>query len=106
MTRERANPSGGPQTLFFSVRAAHIATRYESRFGRGYLAHGGNRVVRRGDPRRIIFGANENKIVVHNLAPNAAEAFAHKLQFLNFVVNENDVAFAAFADLERLPGAD
>ena len=58
------------------------------------------------DPRRIIFGANKNKVIVHDLAPDAAEAVLHKLQFPCFVVHEHDVTFAELADLERLPGAD
>ena len=60
----------------------------------------------RSDPRRIVSGADKNEVVVHDLAPNAAEAVAHKLQFPGFVMHQHDVAFAAFADLERLPGAD
>src|SRR6516165_7028906 len=51
-------------------------------------------------------GPDKHKVIVHDHAPNTAEAVVHELQFPCFVMHEHDVAFAAFANRERLPRAN
>jgi hypothetical protein len=58
--------------------------------------------VSHGSPRDHIW-ANQNEVIVHNLAPNRAETTLHKLQFPCFVVHEHNVTFADLAILGACP---
>src|SRR5947199_201675 len=60
-----------------------------SRFTVGYLA-----------------GSDQDEVVVHDLAPVDAEAGLDEFQLGRGVMDEHDVAIAALADLQRLPGAE
>ena len=59
-----------------------------------------------GNPRGVVWGTDDDEVVVHHRPPLGAEPLLHKGQFRRGAVGQHDVDFAAFAQLQRRPGAD
>ena len=53
-----------------------------------------------------LFGPDQDEVVIHDLAAVDAEAVLDKGKLCWPVVDEDDIAVAALADLECLSGAD
>ena len=63
-------------------------------------------VLRALDMRRVAARSDQDEIVVHHLTPVNAETTRDKVQLCRLIVDENDIAVAALADLQGLAGAD
>src|SRR5215469_6675331 len=95
-----------PQAHLGLAGATVVTACDERRFGARDPAERRHYVLAAIDMCGVASRADQNKVVIHDLAAVDAEAAFDKGKFCRPIVHEYNIAVTALANLKRLPGAD
>ena len=95
-----------PESQFQGIGPRFVTATDKPRLRVGNLAH---RLHGRGisrDPRRVVFGSDDDEVVEHHGPALGSVPLLHKGLFRRGAVRQDHVGFAPFAQLQGGPGAD